>query len=217
MIQHVWEAASRAESLTAVIVATDSEAVAAAVRGFGGRAVMTGAFESGTDRVAHVASELAGGGDDDIVVNLQGDEPMLRPQSIDRLVAALAGDPGCGMATLAVRKRGGDELADPNVVKVVVAADGSALYFSRHPLSMDPEQGFLKHIGVYAFRRDVLLRFSKLRPSPLERAERLEQLRALDNGVKIRVAVVDEDTIAVDTPGDVPKVERAMKEDTITA
>lgn len=208
MIQHVWEKASQAALLTDLIVATDDPAIVRAVEAFGGRAVLTGPAESGTDRVAAIAKDHGAS----LVVNLQGDEPLLDPHAIDALVRAVESDAAIGMATLAVHKSDPRELADPNVVKVVTRADGEALHFSRAPLRADSQGGFLKHIGVYAFRRDVLLRFCAWPPSALERAERLEQLRALENGVRIRVVRVERDTVAVDVPDDIARVEARLRE-----
>jgi 3-deoxy-manno-octulosonate cytidylyltransferase (CMP-KDO synthetase) len=209
MIQNVWEAAQVSRRLGDVMVATDSEAVARVVEGFGGRSVMTpDHFTSGTDRVAHVAR----GARASIVVNLQADEPLLRAEAIDRLVEALEADPGFGMATLAVKRHDPRELTDPNVVKLVQSHDGEALYFSREALRSGTDGFFFKHIGIYAYRREALLRLCELPPSDLERTERLEQLRALQNGIRIKVVTIAEDTIAVDCPGDVAKVERRLQE-----
>ena len=193
--------------LAARVVATDSELVAKTVEEFGGRVVMTpNHFQSGTDRVAFVARTSQA----EIIINLQADEPLLNPESIDQLVEALESDPAIGLATLAVRKARGPELNDPNVVKVVLSGQGEALYFSREPLRSTPNGDFFKHIGIYAYRRAVLLRFCELPPSALEKTERLEQLRALENGIRIKVVTVAQDTIAVDAPEDIEKVERCL-------
>jgi 3-deoxy-manno-octulosonate cytidylyltransferase (CMP-KDO synthetase) len=207
MIQYVWEAAKRARLLDEVIVATDDAEILAEVRSFGGKAVLTPAtFSSGTDRVAYAAQESAA----EIIVNLQGDEPLLTPEAIDRLIEALEADPGAEMATLAVVKRDPGELRDGNIVKVVPSGDGRALYFSRQPLAASQDGSFFKHVGVYAFRAGALGRFCRLEASALEKAERLEQLRALENGMAIRVVLIAEDTIAVDTPSDIAKVEARL-------
>lgn len=206
MIQHVWEAASKARRLGGLLVATDHPSIASCVESFGGRAILTGEHPSGTDRVASVVASMAC----DLVVNIQGDEPLLDPASVDRLVEELDAHPECGMATLAVRKRADEGLEDRNVVKVVLSEAGEALYFSREPLRSEADGGFLKHIGIYGFRRELLLRFAAWPPSRLEQLERLEQLRALERGVRIRVAVVGHDTVAVDTPDDVARVERIL-------
>lgn len=208
MVQHVWEAARRAKRLNGVLVATDSPEIARAVEAFGGRAEMTSvSCPSGTDRVAEVARATDAG----LVFNLQGDEPLLGSETIDALVEALASDPGADMATLAVPCEDPTLLVDPNVVKVVIDSRGHALYFSRQPLACGPGGRFLKHIGVYGYRRAALLELCALPPSRLEQVERLEQLRALEHGKTIRVAVVEDDTVAVDRPGDVALVEARLR------
>jgi 3-deoxy-manno-octulosonate cytidylyltransferase (CMP-KDO synthetase) len=207
MIQYVWEAALQARLLDEVVVATDDEEILAVAQGFGAKAVLTpNTFESGTDRVAFVAQESGAG----IVVNLQGDEPLLAPSAIDRLVETLESDAAADMATLAVAMRTDAELRDPNVVKVVFSREGRALYFSRQPLAAAPGGAFFKHVGIYAFRTAALRRFCRLPASDLERTERLEQLRALENGMSIRVILMAEDTIAVDAPADIARVEARL-------
>jgi 3-deoxy-manno-octulosonate cytidylyltransferase (CMP-KDO synthetase) len=205
MVQYVWESAGRAKSLNKIIIATDDETIAHVVRQFGGEAVMTPSnLATGTDRVAFVARQHD---DAEIIVNLQGDEPLLPPSAIDALVELLSSQPEFDMATLAVRQTSSADLQNPNIVKVVTAYNGAALYFSRSPLAISTEGGFLKHIGIYAFRRSALMRFCALPVSPLEQVERLEQLRALENGFKIAVHEITTDTIAVDIPSDISKVE----------
>lgn len=212
MVQYVWEAARQARLLDDVVVATDDREIYETVRDFGGKAVLTpNTFESGTDRVAFAAAEI-GAGPDDVIVNLQGDEPLLPPTAIDRLIESLEGDASAQMATLAVAKYLPHELADPNIVKVIFACDGRALTFSRQPLRANSDGAFFKHVGIYAFRAPALQRFCALPPSALERAERLEQLRALENGMAIQVVLMEEDTIAVDVPGDIAKVEARLNE-----
>lgn len=212
MVQYVWEAAMGSGVFESVLVATDDDSVSLVVHSFGATAVMTPSeLPSGTDRVAMVAREHSA----PIVVNLQSDEPMLSTKAIRELVRTLVETPEADMATLAVEKQSVRELADPNVVKVVWGADRCALYFSRQPLTNGRDGSFYKHIGIYAFRRDALFRFCELPVSPLEKAERLEQLRALENGMKIAVCLVDSDTIAVDTPGDIARVERAWLDDSL--
>ena len=239
LIQYVWEAARRTESLNDVIIATDNLEIASAVRSFGGRAVMTGDHPSGTDRIAEVVRKHCEAAD--IVVNLQGDEPELDPEQIDRLVATLQQNPGDEMATLATPLRTADDVRDPNCVKVVCARDGRALYFSRSPIpsardhaiddyfqasigrkpyddagerdaSFDQRHQpadagcspspWLLHLGLYAYRREFLLRLTQLSPSPLEQLEKLEQLRALEAGATIRVATVENANVGIDTPED---------------
>ncbi len=208
IIQYVWEVAKRAQSLNDVIVATDHPDILNCVKSFGGHGVMTPSdLPSGSDRVAFVAKNSPA----EIIVNLQGDEPLLNPQSIDLLVNSLIQHPNCHLSTLAVKRTNPNELANPNCVKVVFDDQGKALYFSRSPLISQKSGEFFKHMGIYAYRRDSLFEFCKLSPSCLEQAERLEQLRALQHGMAIHVCIVDQDTIAVDVPEDVSKVEDYLK------
>ncbi len=209
MIERVVESARAAQTVSRVIVATDDERIARAVRGFGGEAMMTrSTHRSGTERLAEIASHV----DADIFVNVQGDEPLLDPQSIDLAVAALAEDSDVRVATIATPIREPGPLGDSNVVKVVMDFDGNALYFSRAPIPWlrDAEEDFVpryfKHIGLYAFRRDALLEFPTLPPGELERAEQLEQLRWLENGVPIRIAQSEYDSLSIDVPEDVQRV-----------
>lgn len=208
MVQWVYENVSKAQGLSEVWVATDHAAIQAKVQEFGGKAVLTPkGFESGTDRVAWVAGQRAqSGAPADIIVNVQGDEPLLPPTAIERLIAALAENPSWQIATLAVPLEP-EAARSPNVVKVLTSLSGRAIYFSRTPF---PTERPLKHIGIYAFRREALIRFSQLPQSPLERSERLEQLRAMENDMSIGVVTLEEDTIAVDVPEDVAKVEERM-------
>jgi 3-deoxy-manno-octulosonate cytidylyltransferase (CMP-KDO synthetase) len=211
MIQHVCERAMRADCIDEVLVATDDERIQRAVEAFGGTAVITGDHPSGTDRIARVAAELEA----DIVVNIQGDEPLVDPAMIDRVVAPLLDDPSLPMATIAARLTDEEELRDPGVVKVVADRRGRALYFSRSviPFPRDAEvaaAAYCKHIGVYAYRRDFLLEFASRDPSPLERAEGLEQLRALEHGDRIQVVITEYDTVGVDTPEDLETARRAL-------
>lgn len=206
LIQYTWEATCRAESLDEVIVATDSEEIAACVRSFGGRAELTGEHPSGTDRIAEIARRCCP--DADILVNIQGDEPEIDPAQIDELVSLVAGDASCEMATLATPITSIEDRDDPSCVKVVCAADGRALYFSRAPIphvrdSDSPSQSpWLLHLGIYAYRRDFLLQLTKLPPSRLEQLEKLEQLRALEAGALIRVGIVEHPAVGIDTPED---------------
>jgi 3-deoxy-manno-octulosonate cytidylyltransferase (CMP-KDO synthetase) len=226
LIQFAWEAACQARSLAEVIVATDSHEIAAAVRQFGGRAELTGEHASGTDRVAEVVRRCLPRVD--IVINVQGDEPEIDPAQIDRLVETLVEHPGAETATLATPIRDVRDLLAPSCVKVVCAADGRALYFSRaaipHVRDEDPESilapqaraasppdvrgesaaasPWLQHLGVYAYRREFLLRLTELPPSRLERLEKLEQLRVLEAGAAMQVAVVEHRSVGIDTPED---------------
>lgn len=210
LIQHVVEAARRAQSLQRVIVATDDERIADAVRGFGGEVVMTRAdHPTGTDRVAEVAATIPTAG---IIVNVQGDEPEIEGASIDRLVALLRDYPDAPMATLATPIRDEAIYRDPSCVKVVASSRGRALYFSRSPIPFhrdaapdfsDPAApAALLHLGIYAYRRDFLLRVGDLPRSPLESFEKLEQLRVLEAGLPIAIGVVEEPSIGIDTPED---------------
>jgi 3-deoxy-manno-octulosonate cytidylyltransferase (CMP-KDO synthetase) len=215
LLQRVWEAAREAKSLRAVIVATDDERIARAARGFGAEVALTRAdHPSGTDRLAEVALGL----EDEIVVNVQGDEPLLEGFAIDAAVEALRGDPGAPMATL-VHPAEAQAAADPHRVKVVLDRNGFALYFSRAEIpargpgatGQDPPPW--QHVGVYAYRRPFLLELVRLAPTPLERAEGLEQLRALEHGHRIRCAVLERwRGIPVDVPEDVARVEQRLRE-----
>jgi 3-deoxy-manno-octulosonate cytidylyltransferase (CMP-KDO synthetase) len=211
LIQHVCEAAARSRRLSRIIVATDDDRIAAAVRSFGGEVAMTRAdHPNGTSRIAEVASAVAC----DVVVNVQGDEPSIEPELIDAAIEALLARPACPMATVASPFAAGEDPADPNLVKVVLAADGTALYFSRSPIpawrdrerdlaassAARPPAEPLKHVGLYVYRREFLVRFPSLPPTPLERTEQLEQLRALEHGHRIAVALGEAPFHGVDTP-----------------
>ena len=210
LIQHTYEAACRAERPSGICVATDHVEIFDEVRSFGGRAEMTDPeAPSGTDRVAQLARRLT---DVDIVVNVQGDEPELSGESIDLAIRLLEENPEAVMSTLATPIRSRRLLEDPACVKVVFDAHGRALYFSRSPiphprefsddlLRADPPR-FHQHVGLYAYRREFLLRLAEMAPSELEKIERLEQLRVLEAGYHILVGVVDEPTFGIDTPED---------------
>jgi len=207
MIWYVWDKARRAETPARVVVATDDARIAAVVRGFGGEAVMTSPdCQSGTDRVA----EAARGMDEEVIVNLQGDEPMMHPSVVDAVAAPLVADPGVLMSTAALLQDDPAEYGRPSVVKVVVDARGDALYFSRSPIPHYRDTGagrYRKHLGIYGYRREFLFRVAALPPSLLEEAERLEQLRVLESGYRIRVVDVAHDSVGVDTPEDLKAVE----------
>ena len=210
LIQRVYDQAQQATRLDRVVVATDDERIADVVREFGGEVVLTSpTCPSGTDRAAEVARQC----DCDVIVNIQGDEPLMQPAMIDQLVDGLAVH---AMATLACRIETPVTLANPNVVKVVFAGNGNALYFSRHPIPFVRDAGVTathyKHLGIYAYRRDCLLRFVQLPQSVLEQTEKLEQLRALENGIAIKVLVTPFDSVGVDTPEDVLLVEKILRE-----
>jgi len=212
LLQHVVERAGQARTLSEVIVATDDVRIADSVRGFGGKVQMTSpAHPSGTDRIAEVARDVGC----DLVVNIQGDEPLIDPADIDAAVAPLLADRRIPMGTLAC-PLDLEQAGDPNAVKVVVGMDGFALYFSRAPIPYlrDGHGGgaspYLLHIGLYVYRREILLRLAGLRPTPLEERERLEQLRALEHGIRIRVVGTDKPSLGVDTPEDLERVRRMM-------
>ncbi|MDH4195879.1 MAG: 3-deoxy-manno-octulosonate cytidylyltransferase [Candidatus Aminicenantes bacterium] len=208
MIQWVYEAARRARYLERVIVATDDERIAAACRGFGAEAVMTSPdLRSGTERAAEVSQII----DNNIIINIQGDEPLLSGGLIDRLVEALQ-DPAVRMASLMRRETDLSLLADPNRVKVVVDKDGWALYFSRSGLPSEAADYFFQHIGIYGYRKELLREFCAWPPARLERMERLEQLRALENGVRIKMVETDHPALSVDVPRDIIGVERFLDE-----
>jgi 3-deoxy-manno-octulosonate cytidylyltransferase (CMP-KDO synthetase) len=212
MIAHVVRRASEAETVEHVIVATDDERIARAAEAAGAEAVITGECASGTDRVA---AAVAGRDRWDVVVNVQGDEPLLSGNNIDVLVRGLRGDADAPMATLC-RPLEAERADDPNAVKVVRDARGRALYFSRsaipYPRLPDAAAALWRlHLGIYCFRRAALARFVALAPSPLERAEALEQLRALENGIPILVLDAPHPAFGVDTPEDLRRVERIMQ------
>jgi len=219
MLQHVYERASLARYLTSTIIATDDERIARTARDFGARVRMTRPDHlSGTDRVAEVASAEEAS----IVVNIQGDEPLIDPAAIDAAILPLVHDPDIAMSTLKKRIDDAREITDPNVVKVVTSLAGDAIYFSRAaipymrqsagrkagggPEGPAPQESYYKHIGLYVYRRDFLLAYSALPIGPLEQAERLEQLRALENGYSIRVVETEYESWGVDTPDDLEKV-----------
>lgn len=217
MIQWVHDRARRSKLVQRVIVATDDERIAAAVRGFGGTAVMTSKdHATGTDRIAEVARTLTC----ELIVNVQGDEPLIEPEMIDQAIAPLVADPAIPMGTLSRRIIDREEAFDPNVVKVVVDEKGFALYFSRAPIPWDRDAWagkrpfselpltvpLYKHIGLYAYRRDFLLRYADMPQTPLENAEKLEQLRALERGHRIKVALTEHESFGVDIPGDLGKI-----------
>ncbi|MED5330257.1 MAG: 3-deoxy-manno-octulosonate cytidylyltransferase [Planctomycetota bacterium] len=213
LVQHVWESASKAKSLDSVIIATDDERIIEAATQFGATAIMTSAdHRSGSDRVAEVAVNL----DCELVVNIQGDEPEINPEDLDRLVDRMkSGDEELGTLARAFNAEEQDSWVDPHQVKVVLGSHNRALYFSRSPIpwGKDAEGAFL-HIGVYAWRRDALLQFSSTEPSPLERREKLEQLRALELGMSIAVVTTEHVALGIDTPEDYARfVERVNQHD----
>jgi 3-deoxy-manno-octulosonate cytidylyltransferase (CMP-KDO synthetase) len=212
MVQHVFERARGAQRVSRVVIATDDERILQAVAGFGGEAMMTrGDHRSGTERVAEVAAHVEA----DVYVNVQGDEPLVEPAAIEALVAAME-EESVSVATLATPITEPGEIMDPNVVKVVTDFEGNALYFSRAPVPWvrDEKQSVgmqhRKHLGLYAYRRAALLEFPTLPPGELEKLEQLEQLRLLENGYKIRVVETEYNSVGVDVPADVARVEQLL-------
>ncbi|MFO8006806.1 MAG: 3-deoxy-manno-octulosonate cytidylyltransferase [Candidatus Brocadiia bacterium] len=211
IIQHVYERAARAPSAGRVIVATDDRRIADAVEQFGGEARMTSpAHTCGTERIAEVAADL----DHPVIVNVQGDEPEILPEQVEAVIELLAEHEDAAMGTLACPIETEAEWRDPNAVKVVLDADGRALYFSRSPIPhlrgyagppADAPARLLRHLGIYSYRRGFLLKYTDLPPSPLEQAEKLEQLRALAAGHTIRVALTEHRGVGIDTPQDLER------------
>lgn len=210
VIQHVWENAKRAATLDDLIVATDDERIVSEVLSFGGKAVLTAKeHKTGTDRLREVVNPI----DVKVVVNIQADEPLLHPSMIDDIVRPLLEDKDISMTTLKKKITDPDDLKNPNVVKVICDKNGYALYFSRSPI---PYPHFAedivhyKHIGLYAFTKDFLFTFTNLPASGLEEAEGLEQLRALENGYRIKVAETQFDTIGIDTAEDLERAKEVL-------
>jgi 3-deoxy-manno-octulosonate cytidylyltransferase (CMP-KDO synthetase) len=211
MIQLVYERAMQAAGIGEVAVATDDERIAEAVKAFGGRAILTSRqCRSGTDRVAQAGQELGLCGDD-IVVNVQGDQPLLAPENVEACAAPLKLEPGIGMSTLAFAIVQPDEITNPKDVKVVFDNQGFALYFSRSPIPLARDAGArfptYKHLGIYAYTMNFLETYASLEQGRLEDIEKLEQLRVLENGMKIKVVVTPFDSPEVDLPEDIAKVE----------
>jgi 3-deoxy-manno-octulosonate cytidylyltransferase (CMP-KDO synthetase) len=214
MIQRVWERVRQAQSVSDVIIATDDERIRSAVQAFGGDVAMTRSdHRSGTERVAEAALAR---GDAEIIVNVQGDEPLIEPSAIDAAVEAIREDLEVSVATLAVPISKPADIMDPNVVKAVLDFDGNALYFSRAPIPWVRDRSgpvhakHLKHLGLYVYRRAALLEFATFPQGDLERIEQLEQLRWLENGYRIRVAETEYDSVSVDVPEDIPRVEQLL-------
>ena len=216
MICRVWERASRAKSVAEVIVATDDERILRAVEKNSGRAMMTRAdHKTGTDRLAEVVEKFS---DAEVVVNVQGDEPLIEPSLIDELVAEFVKDKNLQMATVATELLDADEMKNPNNVKVVLDKNNDALYFSRSLIPYPRNAGkakVFKHIGIYAYRRNFLLAYAKMEPTPLEQSESLEQLRVLENGFKIRVIKSDCRFVGVDTEEDLKLVNEIYQEENL--
>ena len=214
LLAWVIDGARTSRKLKEVCVATDDERIAALAEKSGARAIMTDSeLPTGTDRIWQAARDIKAG----VLLNIQGDEPLIEGRVLDLLIEPFAGDTALEMATLG-RALDDESLASPNTAKIVLNHQGNALYFSRHPIPYSREKAkgaepsvALKHIGIYAYRRDFLERFCKAGPTPLEQREGLEQLRALYLGARIRVVRVEHDSWGVDTPADVQKIEQIMK------
>jgi 3-deoxy-manno-octulosonate cytidylyltransferase (CMP-KDO synthetase) len=213
MIQHVVERVREAERKPRIVVATEDARILEAAKAFGVEAILTRAdHKTGTDRVAEVATHIQA----DIYINVQGDEPLIDPGTIDGVIEVMAEDEEIQLSTPCAAITRQQDIMDPNVVKAVLDFDGNALYFSRAPIPWVRDTGakvaarHTKHIGLYGYRRGALLEFPTLPPGELERVEQLEQLRWLENGFKIRVVESDYDAIAVDVPGDIEKVEKRL-------
>jgi 3-deoxy-manno-octulosonate cytidylyltransferase (CMP-KDO synthetase) len=209
MIEHVYRRAAAAASIASVIVATDDERIHRAVLAFGGESRMSSPLhQSGTDRIAEIAADLAC----DVVVNVQGDEPLIEPAMIDQAVAPFAADPQLMMSTLRRRIDDAADIGNPNVNKVVVDREGFALYFSRAPIPFVrqgcPQAPAWRHVGLYAYRRECLLRLAALPPTAMEQSEALEQLRALEHGIRIRTMETTFACVGVDTPEDLEEARR---------
>lgn len=217
LVAWVVDAVKKATTLDEVIVATDDERIAAAVQQYGGRAVMTPSeLPSGTDRIAVAAGDFA---DDDILVNIQGDEPLIDPKLIDELVAKLKGDERWSMATAVTPIKSAADLAAKTVVKVVLDRDDGAMYFSRAPIPCDRDNEadlasglYVRHLGIYAYRGAFLRKYVAEKPCAVEMTEKLEQLRALWMGAKIAAVKTDDEGIGVDTPEDAKRVEKILHE-----
>jgi 3-deoxy-manno-octulosonate cytidylyltransferase (CMP-KDO synthetase) len=213
MIQHVVERVRQAQRVTQVVVATEDARIKSAVEAFGGEAIMTRSdHRTGTDRVAEVATHIHAA----VYINVQGDEPLIDPGTIDALVEAMLEDDSVQLATPCTAIGQPNDIMDPNIVKVVRDFESNALYFSRAPIPWVRDSAHTvtarhwKHLGLYGFRREALLEFPTLPPGELEHLEQLEQLRWQENGFRIRVVETDYDAVSVDVPTDIPRVEKRI-------
>jgi len=222
MIQRVCEQVARAKLIDRIIVATDDERIVSAVKQFNCEVMLTpSTIRSGSDRVAFLAKSLTG---TDIVVNIQGDEPLIAPQMIDEAVTLLLEDSTAPVGTLVRKIESSEELLNPNIVKVVLGDNNRAIYFSRSPIpylrdTISPNEWhakhvYYKHIGLYVYRKSFLLKFVEWKESSLELAEKLEQMRIVEHGYRIRASVTEFDSIPVDTPEDVQRVKEFLKQNT---
>lgn len=209
MIEHVYKRVNDLEEITELIIATDNKRIYDTVQGFGAKAVMTSPdINSGTDRIARVAAEISA----DIVVNVQGDEPLLKKEMLREAIKPFYEDSSVIMSTLKKKIIAEDEINNPNIVKVVTDKMGNALYFSRYPLPYlrNERAIYYKHIGLYVYNKQFLLKYNQLEQTPLEKSESLEQLRVLENGYDIKVVETRYDSIGVDLPEDIARVERIL-------
>jgi 3-deoxy-manno-octulosonate cytidylyltransferase (CMP-KDO synthetase) len=209
MIQHVWENSSKSKLINELYVATDDKRIYDAVNGFWGNAVMTSKkHKSGSDRIGEVVKTK----NCDIVVNIQGDEPFINPVNIDKAIMPLIKDKNINVSTLCTRIKRKEEIDNPNIVKAVLDKSGFALYFSRYAIPYNRDNAknitYYKHMGLYVYRKKYLLEFIKIKPSKLEEIEKLEQLRILENGEKIKVVITNIDSFTVDTKEDLGKIRR---------
>jgi len=212
MIQHVWERSKKSKALNDVIIACDDERVLKKAQEFQANAVLTSAnHPSGTDRVIEAVKDL----DVDVVINIQGDEPLIQVELFDQLVNLFEDDAQCVMATVIKETHLESEINNPNVVKVTVDTEGNALYFSRSTIPFNRDQDdatYFKHLGIYAYRKEFLMKYADLPASQLEKTEKLEQLRVLEAGYKIKTLKTEYESVGVDTPEDLEKVKQLMKE-----
>jgi 3-deoxy-manno-octulosonate cytidylyltransferase (CMP-KDO synthetase) len=216
LIQHTYERACLAKLPEKVIIAADDEKVVAAAESFGAECILTSLdHQSGTDRIAEAVADM----DVEIIVNLQGDEPEIDPDNIDYLAKMLMDNPDCPMATLAAEFQTAEQVSDPNIVKVIIGRDNKAIYFSRSPIPYDRERSgvgdvkqYLRHIGIYAYRKKFLLEITALPQTPLEKIEKLEQLRAIENGYSILVGKVKHTCDGIDTPEQYAEFVKRYKE-----
>lgn len=218
MIQHVYERVKSAALLNDLIVATDDKRIMEAVKKFNGKAVLTGKHDSGTDRIAEAVKKL----DVDIIANIQGDEPLIEPAMVEQVVSPFLSDSSIAMSTLVSEITDASDLCNQNIVKVVTDNKDFAVYFSRSPIpfprdnmensnTCKPVASFLKHIGIYAYTKEFLLKFTSLPQGQLEKTEKLEQLRAIENGYRIKVIKTKFDSIPVDIPEDINKVKDFLR------
>lgn len=221
LLQRTYEQACKSQKLKTILIATDDERIAKHVRSFGAEVVMTSAnHETGSDRLVEVVSKHPMCRDAAIIVNVQGDEPLLDPNCIDQVIERLEKDPAAVMATVAHPLYDEEAWHDPSVVKCVIDSRGRALYFSRAPIPHSADgvpEGALHHVGIYAFRRDFLLRYGQLESTPLQQRESLEQLRVLEHGEAIQVAVLPGQAFGVDTPADLERAEQVLCKQNISS